>query len=53
MRGAVIRRSRMLARDQRGTSTVEFVVLLSCIAVAAIAAWQVMGKTIVSILTGD
>lgn len=39
--------------DERGTSSVEFVVLLTCIAVAAIAAWQVMGKTIVSIISGD
>jgi hypothetical protein len=36
--------------DQRGLATVEFIVLLTCIAVGGILAWKVMGTTIVSII---
>lgn len=47
------RRAIALCKEERGTSTAEFVVLLVCIAVAAIAAWQFMGKVIVSVISGD
>lgn len=36
--------------DQRGLATVEFIILLTCIAVGGILAWQTMGTTIVSII---
>jgi Flp pilus assembly pilin Flp len=42
-----------LIRETAGTATVEFVVLLTCIAVGGILMWQFMGKTIVSIISGD
>jgi Flp pilus assembly protein TadG len=44
---------RALLRDQRGTSTVEFVVLLTCLCVAAVFAWQFLGKSIIGVISGD
>lgn len=40
----------LLVGDQRGLATVEFIVLLTCIAVGGILAWKTMGTTIVSII---
>jgi Flp pilus assembly pilin Flp len=42
-----------LIHNAQGTATVEFVVLLTCIAVGGILMWQTMGTTIKSIITGD
>ena len=37
-----------LAKDERGLSTVEYVLLLALVAVACIGAWQTFGGTIIS-----
>ena len=36
-----------LARDQRGLTTVEYIIVLGLIAVVGIAAWQRFGETLV------
>jgi len=38
---------RTLARDQRGLTTVEYIIVLGLIAVVGIAAWQRFGETLV------
>ena len=38
---------RTLARDQRGLTTVEYIIVLGLIAVVGIAAWQQFGETLV------
>lgn len=48
-----LRAPRRLARDARGTSSVEYVVLLTCIAVVCIAAWKLMGDALVRIISGE
>jgi hypothetical protein len=45
------RRGRSALRGaRRGLATVEFIVLLTCIAVGGVLMWKVMGTTIVSII---
>ena len=36
-----------LARDERGLTTVEYIIVLGLIAVVSIAAWQQFGETLV------
>jgi len=38
---------RTLARDQRGLTTVEYIIVLGLIAVVGIAAWQKFGETLI------
>jgi Flp pilus assembly pilin Flp len=40
--------SRALTKDRRGLSTVEYVIILALIAVAAIATWRAFGNAIIS-----
>ena len=42
-----------LARDERGLSTVEYVILLVLVAVAGIVAWNNIGGTVVSKIEGS
>lgn len=44
---------RKFCRDDRGLSTVEYVVILVLIAVAAIGTWQSFGKTIMTKVTNQ
>ncbi|MBW1874245.1 MAG: hypothetical protein JRI98_02450 [Deltaproteobacteria bacterium] len=39
--------SRTLMRDQRGLTTVEYIIVLGLIAVVGIAAWQQFGETLI------
>ncbi len=39
--------SRSLMRDQRGLTTVEYIIVLGLIAVVGIAAWQQFGETLI------
>jgi len=39
--------SRSLIRDQRGLTTVEYIIVLGLIAVVGIAAWQQFGETLI------
>jgi Flp pilus assembly pilin Flp len=39
--------NRTLARDQRGLTTVEYIIVLGLIAVVGIAAWQKFGETLI------
>jgi Flp pilus assembly pilin Flp len=41
------RSSRTLMRDQRGLTTVEYIIVLGLIAVVGIAAWQQFGETLI------
>lgn len=41
------------ARDERGLSTVEYVILLVLVAVAGIVAWNSIGGTVVSKIEGS
>jgi len=48
--------SRGLARDERGLSTVEYIIILMLIAVAGIALWSAFGETVsgkISEATGE
>ena len=38
---------RTLVRDQRGLTTVEYIIVLGLIAVVGIAAWQQFGETLI------
>ena len=38
---------RTLVRDQRGLTTVEYIIVLGLIAVVGIAAWQKFGETLI------
>jgi len=38
---------RTLARDERGLTTVEYIIVLGLIAVVGIAAWQQFGETLI------
>ena len=38
---------RTLVRDQRGLTTVEYIIVLGLIAVVGIAAWQQVGETLI------
>ncbi len=40
-----------IARDERGLSTVEYVIILVLVAVAAIGTWQSFGKTVTAKVT--
>ena len=42
-----------LARDDRGLSTVEYVILLVLVAVAGIVAWNNIGQTVIDKITGS
>lgn len=42
-----------LARDERGLSTVEYVILLVLVAVAGIVAWNSIGGTVVDKIQGS
>ena len=42
-----------LTRDTRGTASTEYVVLLVCICVGGLLAWQFFGRVILRIITGD
>ncbi len=39
--------SRTIMRDQRGLTTVEYIIVLGLIAVVGIAAWQQFGETLI------
>lgn len=39
--------TRTLARDERGLTTVEYIIVLGLIAVVGIAAWQQFGETLI------
>jgi len=41
------RNEKTLAHDQRGLTTVEYIIVLGLIAVVGIAAWQKFGETLV------
>jgi len=49
----LLRTLRIIARDQRGTSSAEFVVLLVVIAVACLTGWYYMGQAVMKILVGE
>jgi Flp pilus assembly pilin Flp len=51
MLSSVANKIRLLARDERGLSTVEYVVLLVLIVAMAVAAWNTFGKSVNSKLT--
>jgi Flp pilus assembly pilin Flp len=40
-------KTRTLARDERGLTTVEYIIVLGLIAVVGIAAWQQFGETLI------
>jgi hypothetical protein len=42
-----------LLRDDRGTATSESVILIVCILVIAIVAWQTFGETVLRLIEGD
>lgn len=42
-----------LGRDDRGTSSTEFTVLVAIITVICLTGWQYMGRAVVRILVGD
>jgi Flp pilus assembly pilin Flp len=44
---------RDLTRDEHGTITSEYVILMVCILVIAIAGWRTFGETIVRLISGD
>ncbi len=46
LRSALGRTSRRLLRDQRGLSTVEYIIILAFIAVSGITLWQTFGNKI-------
>ena len=46
------RRCCALSRDERGLSTVEYVILLVLVATIAIGAWRLFGDSVVSALQG-
>ena len=41
-----------LTKDQRGLTTVEYVIILVLVAVGGIGVWQTFGKTIATKMTG-
>ena len=41
------RKAQTLVRDQRGLTTVEYIIVLGLIAVVGIAAWQQFGETLI------
>lgn len=47
-----IARQTSLVKDERGLSTVEYVIILVLIASAAVATWSALGTTIKTKLTG-
>lgn len=46
-------RKHSLLADQRGLSTVEYVIILVVVAVAAVGVWTTFGKTIQQKITGS
>jgi Flp pilus assembly pilin Flp len=48
-----IRPQSSLARDERGLSTVEYVILLVLIAIAGLALWKGLGDTVVEKIKGS
>ena len=47
---AVVREMRELVRDEDGTATVEYALLLSLVIIASVAAWQNLSDTLANVL---
>jgi Flp pilus assembly pilin Flp len=46
VKGSALQRARAAARDDRGLSTVEYIIILVLIAVAGIGLWRTFGDTV-------